>query len=179
MMTFGQLALYSFADGQFPIYGLVGIETGTSETESIHARCTAHIKTVLEAMPNINGTSEMQSLLDTFSGEFFILQEEPTTYLDDFQGTNNVQFHYSILYFNVETDDRTHEPFTNTNRNIPADIIKNIVTDRTRGGILQNTVVRASGPGFFQDENGVYPVSFVSFDCRAMIDSVNQYEISA
>jgi hypothetical protein len=147
--------------------------------DCIHALVTANIKTALQNISGIQEVSEMRSFLDRDSKEFIMLQECPIEYSDDFQHTGDVKFQYNIVYFGGSTDEKPASPFTYQNRNIVADIVSAIMTDRTRGGYVQNTNVVASGPGIYNDGDGnVIPITYVSIDCQALIDADNPYNLS-
>jgi hypothetical protein len=146
--------------------------------DSIQAQVTANLKTALTGIAGIADVDEMRSRLSIQSYPFILLQELPVDYSADYQHSNDVTYSYNILYFAMEADEKPDPAFTNQNRNVVADIIKAIMTDRTRGNIAQNTIVTGSGPGYYTDEGGVLPITFVSIDVQALVNADNPYEIA-
>ena len=148
--------------------------------DCIHALVTANLKTALQSIAGIQEVSEMRAFLDRDSTEFILLQECPVEYNEDYQHTGDVTFQYNILYFGGSSDEKPASPFTYQNRNVAANIISAVMTDRTRGAQALNTIVTASGPGFYTDGDGnILPITYVSIDCQAFVDADNPFNLSS
>lgn len=148
----------------------------TPGTDSIQARITANLKTALSGITGIVSVDEMRSALDLGAFPFIMLQEIPVEYNEDYQHANDVTYQYNALYFGGD-DEKPKAAFTNQNKNVAADIIRAIEADRTRGQLAQNTIITGSGPGFYTDDGGVLPITFVAIDVQALVNADNPYQL--
>lgn len=154
--------------------------------DSIHAQITANLKTALAALTAANGYSftvaavEEVRLTESPNARYpFVLIDRGAVSIDDNAELNNAMnctLPYSVILVDTGNDENetANGEISYSKRNYVSDIIKAIMTDHTRGGLAETTMIKTFGDGVYSGAGASY-ICFVEIEVRALIDVLNPY----
>jgi hypothetical protein len=151
--------------------------------DSIVSQITQNLKDRLESLSTYGGTPtvELSRLFLTIGSRYpYIEIVGPEVEIET--QTHQVadsKLEYVIKYFvNINDENETENgEITYLTRNVPADIIKHIMNDVSRGGLAQNTAATEYGAAFEIIDEQVEFFIYVVIEIQVLIDASDPYLI--